>query len=85
MAKSTQYINIIKEDTQLRIHSSIVQNNAIIAEELQTIILENKHNISNEAIENIKNIKSRVKNTIITIFCENVHQKVLLSHLWVNK
>jgi hypothetical protein len=85
MAKTIQYINIIKEDKQLRIHSQMVKNKIVTDSKLVTIMLPNKNIITHEAIANIKSIKDRLKNTKIAILGEQIHQKALPSHLWVNK
>ncbi len=84
MAKSIQYINIIKEDRHLKIHSQVLQKNIAISNNLQTISLPNKNKITNEAITNIKSEIKKVKNTKIALLCDQVHQKALANHLWVN-
>jgi len=84
MAKNIQYINIIKEDTQLRIHSQLIQRDEIVSSNTQTIILPNANKITNEAIENIKSIKNKHKHTKIALLANYIHQKALPNNLWVN-
>jgi hypothetical protein len=84
MARNIQYINIIKEDKQLRIHSQVMQNKLALSTKLKTIMLPNKNMITNEALINIQNIKKSTRRTKIALLCEHIHQKALPSHLWFN-
>ena len=71
-----QYVNIVKNQQNIKIDYRILEKNNIIKTE-QSIFLLDNNNISSDTLFKLSSLEANVKQTYITAICEDKGQKII--------
>lgn len=74
-----QYINILKQNKQLKIHYKILQNNQILKEE-QSSFLITSPSLPKDAEFKLNTLQKNINNTYIASIIENPNQNIILTN-----
>ncbi|MGB3750192.1 MAG: hypothetical protein WA945_01350 [Arcobacteraceae bacterium] len=74
-----QYINILKQNKQLKIHYKILQNNQILKEEQSSFLITSK-NLPKDAEFKLNTLQKNINHTYIASITENPNQNIILTN-----